>query len=108
MKKLIVRYRIKPEKVAENETLVEDVYRQLHEANIEGFHYTTFKLADGVSFIHMAFAESEGANTAFANLPAFKKFQAGIKGRCDELPVVSPLTILGAYKFQIESQITSQ
>jgi len=106
MKKVTIIYRIKPDKVAENERLVEDVYHQLHEANIEGFHYTTFRLADGVSFIHIAFADSERANTAFANLPAFKKFQAGIKERCDELPVVTPLIILGAYNFQIESHIT--
>jgi len=108
MKKVIVRYRIKPDKVAENELLIKDVYRQLHEANIEGFHYVTFRLADGVSFIHIAFADSEKANTAFVNLPAFKIFQAGIKDRCHELPVVTPVTIVGTYNFQIESQIAYQ
>ncbi len=99
MKKNLVRYKVLASKVAENEILVKEVYKQLHETQIDGFHYATFKLADGVSFVHIAFVDNEEANKAFSNLTAFKNFQANIKDRCEELPVVSPITEIGSYNF---------
>jgi hypothetical protein len=98
----MVRYRVKADKVAENEALVKEVYKQLHEKNPAGFHYCTFKLGDGVSFIHIAFADNEQAEAALTNLPGFKSFQANIKDRCDELPAVSAVTVTGAYNFQVQ------
>ena len=101
MKTVLVRYKVKADKVAENEALVKEVYKQLHEKNLEGFHYSTLKLGDGVSFVHIAVADNEQVNATFSNLPAFKNFQAGIKDRCDELPVAVPFTAIGAYDFRI-------
>src|ERR1700712_5897042 len=101
MKKILVRYKLKADKVTENETLVKKVYEQLHEERIEGFHYCTLKLADGVSFIHVALADSEEANATFGRLSAFKNFQENIKDRCEELPVVNAITVIGAYDFHV-------
>ncbi len=97
MKKLLIRYKVKANKVEENENLVKEVYKQLHENKIDGFRYTTLKLEDGVSFIHIAFADTEEANTTFGKLSAFRNFQANIKDRCDELPVVNQITVIGSY-----------
>ena len=102
MKKLLIRYKVKADKVAENESLVKEVYKQLHENKIDGFHYTTLKLEDGVSFIHIAFVDKEEANAAFNQLPAFKSFQANIKDRCEEPPVVNQITVIGSYNFMQE------
>ena len=99
MKKILVRYKVKSNRVEENETLVKEVYKQLHENNIDGFRYTTIKLEDGVSFIHIAFTDTEEANAAFSKLPAFRNFQANIKDRCEELPVVNQITVIGSYNF---------
>ena len=100
MKKVLVRYKVNTGKVTENEILVKEVYKELHETKVDGFHYATFKLADGVSFVHIAFADTEKANTEFNNLPAFKNFQANIKDRCEEPPVVTQLMeIIGSYNF---------
>lgn len=99
MKKNLVRYKLIASKVAENEMLVKEVYKQLHETKIDGFHYATFKLADGVSFVHIAFADNEEASKEFSNLTAFKKFQTNIKDRCEEFPVVTPITEIGSYNF---------
>src|SRR4051794_28982586 len=101
MKKIIVRYKIKPDKVSENETLIKEVYKQLHEEKIEGFHYATLKLADNVSFMHFALSDSEEANDAFCKLPAFRSFQLNIKERCDELPLVQTMTVIGSYHFEL-------
>jgi hypothetical protein len=99
MKKLLIRYKVKPDKVSENESLVNDVYGQLKENKIEGFHYCTFKLADEVTFVHIAFADTEEANNTFVNLPAFKEFQKNLKERCDELPDANQATIIDSYNF---------
>lgn len=97
MKKVLVRYKVHPDRVTENEALVRAVYRQLKEKNIAGFRYATYKLPDGVSFVHIASPESEAAQQAFTSLPAFKEFQAGIKDRCEELPVVNAVEEIGFY-----------
>jgi hypothetical protein len=99
MKKVLVRYKVKASKVAENEQLVKEVYKQLHEKKINGFHYTTLKLDDGVTFIHIAYSDTEQANKESSSLSAFKKFQENIKDRCDEQPVVSQVSVIGSYNF---------
>lgn len=99
MKKIIVRYKVKPDKVSENEMLIKDVYKQLHEEKIHGFHYATLKLADNESFIHIALSETEEANDAFSKLSAFRSFQLNIKERCDEFPSVQNMTLIGSYQF---------
>jgi len=97
MKKGLIRYKVKANKVSENEQLVKDVYKQLHEKKIEGVRYTTFKLEDGVTFVHIYFHESEQASKEFSSLPAFKKFQENINDRCDEYPLSSSASIIGSY-----------
>ena len=95
MRQVMVRYRVKPEQVARNEALVRAVYEELRDAQPSGFRYATFKLDDGVSFVHMAFAEGEG--NPLAELAAFGEFQQGIAERCEEQPVVSRLEEIGSF-----------
>jgi hypothetical protein len=95
MEKVIVRYKVKPDHVAENEQLVREVYLQLHEQEPEHFSYATYKLEDGLTFLHVA--SYDGGKNPLPALPAFKNFQAGIKDRCDELPVVNKVIEIGAY-----------
>jgi hypothetical protein len=96
MRYVMVRYRIKPDRVAENEALVRAVYAELQRTQPDGFRYATLKLPDGVSFVHIAEAE-EGRNP-LSRLAAFQKFQKGMGERCDEPPAVSDLTQIGAYR----------
>jgi len=96
MKKVMVRYKVKKDRVEENEKLVKAVYEQLHQESPKGLRYATFKLADGVSFVHLAVIEGENP---LANLPAFKAFQAEIKNRCDEPPAPVDITEIGSYGF---------
>jgi len=96
MGKVIVRYKLKSGRVEENEQLVKEVYKQLHQEIPEGFSYATYKLEDGLTFIHVALYEADGRNPLLG-LPAFKNFQTGIKERCDELPTVNHVTEIGSY-----------
>jgi hypothetical protein len=97
MRRILVRYRVHPDRVAENEQLVKQVYVQLAEARPAGLRYATIKLADGVTFLHQMSAETPAANEALRDLPAFKAFTAGIKERCAELPVTEEVVEIGRY-----------
>ena len=96
MKQLIVRYRVKPERTAENEELVRAVYAELDETKPAGVHYATFRLDDGVNFLHLSAHDNDGPSP-LTNLGAFKRFQENIADRCDEDPVVNSLNAIGAY-----------
>ena len=99
MVKLIVRYRVKADKVAENEGLVRAVYKSLHETNDPDVHYATFKLNDGRTFVHIASFLSKEKEAVLTELDAFKAFQKGLKDRCDEPPDNQPVTEVGSYRF---------
>ena len=56
--KRMVRYKLKPDRVDENERLVRAVYQELAERRPPGLRYATFKLEDGLSFVHIASHEA--------------------------------------------------
>ena len=74
MRRVMVRYKVKPERAAENEELVRAVYAELHETRPAGLRYATFKLDDGVSFVHLA-ETTRTARVQLSQLAAFKRFQ---------------------------------
>jgi hypothetical protein len=95
--KHLVRYTLKPECVAENERLAAAVYDALRAARPAGLRYATFRLDDGVSFVHLVSHEAGEAGNALTSLPAFQAFAAGVKERCVEPPRRSELTEIGSY-----------
>jgi quinol monooxygenase YgiN len=99
MKRVMVRYRVKPDQVEANEALVRDVYEELARARPGGLRYATFKLDDGVSFVHVA--EHADPNP-LPTVEAFQRFTAGIRDRCDEPPVTVEIEQIGSYGFAAE------
>ena len=97
MKQVMVRYKVKPERVAENERLVRAVYEELHRTRPDGLRYMTFRLGDGVSFVHLAFEEDDAKG--LPDVEAFREFTREIDDRCDEKPVVTVLHEIGSYGF---------
>jgi hypothetical protein len=97
MKRIMVRYKVKPDRVAENEEFVRAVYAELARTQPDGFRYATFRLDDGVSFAHVAFTE-DGLNP-LADVAAFARFQENIRDRLEEGPVVAELSEVGSYRF---------
>ena len=98
MRTVVVRYRTKPERADENQKLVEKVFAELGGMGETGFAYTSLRLDDGVSFVHVVVEEDGGASVSLANVPAFQEFQAGIAERCDEQPVAMGATIVGTHR----------
>jgi len=95
----MVRYKVKAERAAENERYIAQVFEQLKSERPAGIRYATFKLEDGVSFVHIVSYDKTENRNPLTELSAFKAFAAGVKDRCDEPPVVVELHEIGSYRF---------
>jgi hypothetical protein len=93
-----VRYKTKPERADENQRLVEKVFAELDEMGAIGFAYASFRLEDGVSFVHVVVEEDGDSSVSLTDVPAFKQFTADIADRCDEQPVALGATVVGAHR----------
>jgi hypothetical protein len=92
----VIRYRTKPEQADENERLVREVFVELARNDPDGLQYATFRLDDGVSFVHVAVLDGE--ENPLTSSPAFAAFQAGVAERCAEGPVPAGATAIGNFR----------
>jgi hypothetical protein len=92
---LIVRYQTHPEGSAENASLIEQVFASLRDLAPAGFEYSAYRLADGVSFVHVATLEGEA--NPLAGLEAFTEFQRELPARCAVAPAAQEATLVGSY-----------
>ena len=92
----MIRYKVRPERADENASLVEGVYEELAGIQPDGLHYVTFRLPDGVSFMHVVF-DTDQPGRILGETAAFKAFVTDIEDRCDEPPVVTELAVVGSY-----------
>lgn len=96
MKHVMVSYRVKAESAEENEGYIRAVFAELERERPAGLEYASFKLDDGVSFVHIA-SIAQAENPLLA-LEAFQRFSARIRDRCAEPPVSAQLSSIGAYR----------
>ena len=59
MSQSIIRYRTKPDQADANAELVRAVYAELNRTRPDGFRYTTLRLDDQVTFVHIAKSERD-------------------------------------------------
>ena len=99
MKATVVRYQAKADRADENQGLIEKVFADLEARQPDGFTYKVFRLADGVSFVHVVIEHDDVANPdSLQDVPAFQAFVAGIADRCDVAPLAMGATIVGGYR----------
>jgi hypothetical protein len=91
----VVRYRTKPEHAEANAELVRAVFEELAADEPVGLRYATYRLEDGVTFVHVAMIEGEA--NPLASSAAFSRFQEGVADRCEEGPIAMDATIVGSY-----------
>ncbi len=77
--KHMVSYKLRPDRVTENERLVASVFQALRRVRPPGLRYATFRQADGVSFIHLVSHDQVDGRNALTSLPEFKAFVEGSK-----------------------------
>ena len=99
MKTVLVRYKVKADRAAENVAYVKKVFEELKQNSPAGLRYASFTQADGVSFVHIASIESADGSNPLTETAAFKAFQAELGDRCEEPPVAVDLDNIGAYRF---------
>jgi hypothetical protein len=58
-KTVVVRYETRPEAADDNQRLIEAVFDRLASDDPGGLRYAVFRLADGVTFVHVAIVEGE-------------------------------------------------
>ena len=92
----VVWYRTNPQDADENAHLIRDVFAELAAERPDGLRYASFRLGDGVSFVHVAVLDAD--RNPLSDSAAFATFQSGIKDRCADGPVASDATVIGSYQ----------
>jgi hypothetical protein len=85
MKTVMVRYETEADYAETNARLVHAVFDELRARAPGGFRYTTYRLPDGVSFVHLATLDVLEQNP-LTGLASFQTFQAELKQRCVKHP----------------------
>ena len=91
MSSSVIRYRTKPEAADENQRLIEKVFAELAETRPGGLSYTSHRLDDGVTFVHVV------SGDGLPELAAFQDFQRGLADRMEAPLEREPSTRLGSY-----------
>jgi len=99
MLKVMVTYKVKAERVRENEDLVKAVYDELRQNNDPDIHYATFKLDDGQTFVHIASFASPEKQSKLTDSKSFQAFRENLPVRCEVPPNPQKLNEIDAYNF---------
>jgi hypothetical protein len=99
MKIVRVIYTARPEYVPQNSANISAVMNDLRQAGHAGIFYHSCLGADGKTFTHTAFFESEEDHKLLNALPSFKAFQEKLQASGFEAPPKQELlTLVGASK----------
>ena len=96
MKHVMVRYTTRGDRADENARLIAEVFDSLRRSAPPGLSYASYRLDDGVSFVHIASID-DPENNPLRQLAEFNAFTAGVRDRCDAPPVTSVLNEVGRY-----------
>jgi len=97
MKRVLVRYKLKADRVEENKQLVKAIFEELNKNKPAGLRYASFGFPDSLTFIHIASIETADGKNPLSLTDAFPLFTKDIKDRCEEPPVAMDLTEVGSY-----------
>jgi quinol monooxygenase YgiN len=99
MVKVLVMYKVKPDRVQENEELVKAVYEELRQNNDPDIHYATFKLDDGQTFANIASFASPEKQAELTESKSFQAFRENLPDRCEVPPNPQKLNEIDSYNF---------
>lgn len=94
---IVVTYRTQTDQGDVNQRLVEAVFDELARTRPHGLRYASFRLGDGVTFVHLALVDDPSANP-LVDSDAFAAFQRGLASRCDAAPSPSQAQLIGSYR----------
>jgi hypothetical protein len=94
MKIVRVTYTTKAEYAEQNQSNIKNVMAELQKLNNSGINYNACLNADGKTFTHTAFSNSDEDEKVLLGLPQFKDFQEQLKGSGLEVPPKQELPAL--------------
>ena len=96
----VVRYRTKPDRADENQALIEKVFAELDAAAPPGLRYASFRLDDGVSFVHVAEVDTDdGTNPLTADRGVRRVPARDRRSLRRRSASPSDATLVGSYQF---------
>lgn len=95
MERLLMRYRVKPDRLDEHLHLLAAVYAELDRVAPQGLSWATFRLEDG-SFLEIAI--DPDLPGPLPDLASFARYRAGLEDRCSEREAAE-IHQVGAYRF---------
>ena len=99
MKIVKVTYTAKAEYAAQNQSNIKNVMADMQKLHHSGIFYDVCMNADGKTFIHTAFFNSEEDEKVLLELPSFKYFQQQLKLSGPEIPPKQELlSLVGSSK----------
>ena len=100
MRRVIVRYTVKPGQEGVKEKPVRVVYDELHQTQPTGLRYATFRPDDGRTFAHVAVAVAETLHqrNPLLQVAAFRRFTDRIAGRSEIPPQTAEADQIGSYR----------
>jgi hypothetical protein len=97
MKIVKVTYTTKAEYAAQNQSNIKNVMTNLQKLHHPGINYHACLSADGKTFIHTAFFNSDEDEKMLLELPSFKHFQEQLESSGPEVPPKQELlTLVGS------------
>lgn len=93
----VIRYQTRPEAADENQRLIENVFAELASTAPPGLRYSAFRLADGVTFVHVV--DGDG----LPGLAAFEEFQSALGDRLAAGADRDDATLVGSYSARVVS-----
>ena len=101
MKTIMVRYKTSEAHAEANESLVRAVFEELRLRAPSGLRYASYRLADGVTFVHIATVTTADGSNPLDSTPEFAAFTKEIAERCEAPPVARPATLIGSYNVEL-------
>ena len=96
----VVRYRTKADRADENQALIEKVFGELDDRGTQGLRYASFRLADGVSFVHVASVDTDdGTNPLTRDARRSASSSATSPTAARRARSASDATLVGSYGF---------
>jgi hypothetical protein len=95
MERLLMRYRVKPDRLEEHLRLLAEVFEELNRVCPEGLSWATFRLEDG-SFLEIAI--DPDLPGPLPGLASFARYRADLDDRCSHREATE-IHQIGAYRF---------
>lgn len=91
----LIRYTLKAGEQVQHLEKVREMYKELAQLSPSGLEYSTYLMADGVSFVE--FFRSDSGPAPLAASPAFRSLRSTLDARCELPPTFVEMRKVGSY-----------